>query len=169
MSSKKNLDVKIGFGDKEENEGSLVLSEFGIEGKSSGPISFFSESENLKDEKIENKSLDSEKESSEEHNGSSEIESRGLNHGFFEENADSISEKDSRDYFIQGNESTGVPATLKPKKAPAIPLENNENEIIISKTNQIDEILKKNNKKIEKEKTQPKSSFCCKCKDCLIF
>lgn len=168
------FEPKIGFENPNNNEMSLSFSEFEIEGQPPRSESFFSESDNQKEESKSNNVIISDV---------NEVanESQGLNHAFFEENSESATEKEVSDFFKQEIESTAVAkGEIKTKgHAKAISETSEPIEIIISnaeplekskpkeKTQQVKDVKNKDREKVEKQ--EQNASICCKCKGCLIF
>ena len=133
------IEPRIGFEKSNEADMSLSFSEFEIEGRPPQSSSFFSESEKLKHESITPQSDVVE----------GQNESQGLNHAFFEENSDSVSDKEISDFFKHGNEKTASghsEITLKNQEKSVS--ENSEaDEIILSKNELYDKEVKAMEKK----------------------
>ncbi|OMJ74296.1 hypothetical protein SteCoe_26818 [Stentor coeruleus] len=168
------FEPKIGFENPNNNEMSLSFSEFEIEGQPPRSESFFSESDNQKEESKSNNVI-----ISDVNEGANE--SQGLNHAFFEENSESATEKEVSDFFKQEIENTAVAKREKKTKGHAKSISETSEpiEIIISNAESIEKSKAKEkthedkdvkNKEKEKIKKQEQSaSICCKCKGCLIF
>ena len=163
--SKEKFEPKIGFENRVDKEASLSLSDFEIEGKAPQSISFFSESDNFKEESKGNI----------EESEPALNESRGLNHAFFEEPSDSsCSDKDVIEFFKKDDENTAI-GTKDLREAIHVksPLDNSEtNEIIISKSDNNLQVKEQKSQAIANKEPSQNSKpqyLCCKCKACLVF
>ena len=160
---KEAFEVKIGFDQRDENEGSISLSDFEIEGKAPQPNSFFSESDKAKEEA-----------SGSNNEEQQEIQESGdLNHAFFEENSESVTEKEVSEIFKREDSNFSLPSNnIEKKESSSAVLASNESaEIIISKPtteNLITKGIVPNTQ--EPSHTNDKGSFiCCKCKLCIVI
>ena len=164
-SQKKDaFEPKVGFDKRDENEESLSLSDFEIEGKAPQAISFFSESDKGKDETPE----------SNNENQEALHESGDLNHAFFEENSESATDKEVSEFFKQEYDNTAIaPKEIDHNDEVKIgSARKDSNEIIVSKGNSNEKVVK--NEIVPSSKESPRindkdSNFCCKCKSCLIL
>ena len=152
-NEKENFEIKIGFEKGLENEASLSLSDFEIEGKLPRSISFFSESDNSK---IEGSTTKDNPLQVSNPSGHILNDTQGLNHGFFEENSESGSEKHPEQIF---DPEFSVKTPEKPKKlkkhSKDLPQENSEN---IQNIENIEIIIPKEEKILKPEKNEYKSN-----------
>lgn len=168
MSNKKKTDLfepRMGFENSNEPEKSLSFSDFEIEGQDPRSGSFFSGSEKRKeDSKICDDILSKENEE--------DNESQGLNHAFYEEKSESVTDKEFEDLFKQNIENTALVLIVETKNNGNNASETSEaNENINIKNEQIVKNIPQGDglESQEIREKEESSLMCCKCKGCFIF
>ncbi|OMJ73822.1 hypothetical protein SteCoe_27404 [Stentor coeruleus] len=165
MSKNKKTDKfepRIGFENSNEQEKSLSFSDFEIEGQDPRSGSFFSGSEKHKEDSKRCEDILSE-------DNQEDNESQGLNHAFYEEKSESVTDKEVEDLFKQNIESTALAVNIETKRNENNASETREaNENVNMKNEQ--NISQGNEVETQEIRKRDESSLmCCKCKGCFIF